>query len=137
MDCFRLLESSKQECTIATRGLSKLRHMLRKERADGESEISGPSSAGAPAVAPSSHPANTTVQRPVLEAAQVPAPPQAHQHIQDMNFRFPVTGFDDPPPYQWEEWDYSSLGNINFDVNLDASEFEALFQSTEGSNQMF
>ncbi len=140
MDCFQLLESNKQECTIATRGLSKLRHMLRKERADVESGSSRPSSAGAPAVAPSSHPAKEqaiAAQHPAPEAVQVAVLPQAHQYIQDMNFKFPVTGFDGPPPYQWEEWDYSSLGNINFDVNLDASEFEALFHSAEGGNQMF
>jgi hypothetical protein len=114
--------------------------MLRKERADVESGSSRPSSAGAPAVAPSSHPAKEqaiAAQHPAPEAVQVAVLPQAHQYIQDMNFKFPVTGFDGPPPYQWEEWDYSSLGNINFDVNLDASEFEALFHSAEGGNQMF
>jgi hypothetical protein len=89
MDCFQLLESNKQECTIATRGLSKLRHMLRKERADVESGSSRPSSAGAPAVAPSSHPAKEqaiAAQHPAPEAVQVAVLPQAHQYIQDMNF---------------------------------------------------
>lgn len=142
LDCFRLLESSKQECTIATRGLAKLRHMLRKEHPGEEPEGSRPSSSDrveVGVVPPQARPSSAPKNQEVLPAQHLSMPGTSciapQPQIQDENFNINTSSFDNPPPYQWEEWDYSSLGNINFDVNLDASEFEALFM--EGSNMMF
>jgi hypothetical protein len=48
---------------------------------------------------------------------------------------FPSSTYGQYQPFQlqWSDVDYSSLDNLNFDVDLDASQFDILFQNIEGT----
>ncbi|KAH7370091.1 hypothetical protein BKA65DRAFT_602631 [Rhexocercosporidium sp. MPI-PUGE-AT-0058] len=83
LECFRVLEESTEESTIASRGLAKLKSML--------GEKSGSLSFD------TNNQPNTSLQN------------------------------------TWPEYDYLSFDNINFDVDLDASQFEALFQGFDAT----
>jgi hypothetical protein len=55
------------------------------------------------------------------------------------NFFTSANNFGQPnlePQYQWDDFDNSTLDNIDFDVDLDANQFDVLFQNIEG-NKMF
>lgn len=128
LECFRLLEDGEQqrESTIATRGLQKLKDILR----DGAKPQKTPET-DLPKI-PSS-------PRGFLTSTESMNYPTAVSNITAQGSdAFPSeNNFGHPQPqYQWTDLDYSSLENINFDVDLDASQFDILFQNIEG-NKMF
>jgi hypothetical protein len=143
LECFRLLGEGRDENTIATRGLRKLREMLRKTPGEqssrpGSGSSDAPTRRFAPPPAPVSK-SSLTSDSTSMSEVQLNAPQEQESDSQpafnSQNQAFAPTGFEDPPPYQWAEWE-NSFDNFNFDVNLDASQFEALFH-IDGGTGMF
>ena len=133
LECFRLLEAGERrsESTIATRGLQKLKEILR----DGKRTRKSPQ---------------------VDQGLKNPPPPQNYESsAQNMNYAAAHPNIVAPGAmdwgqgtagqtnlggsyrYPWADFDYSSLDNINFDVDLDAGQFDVLFQNIEESKMMF
>jgi hypothetical protein len=125
LECFRLLEEGEQqrESTIATRGLQKLKDILR----DGAK--------------PQRTPEREAHRNPSESRSTVPGVPNYLAKISNMtpndqnmfSSSDPFSQPQPPPQYLWSDFDYSSLDNINFDVDLDASQFDVLFQNIEGT----
>jgi hypothetical protein len=130
LECFKLLEDGQKqrESTIATRGLQKLKDILRdgaKPRRTPEADF----------------PTNPSPPRNFLSSTESVNHPAANANMAASGSNiFPSESTFGKPPlapqYQWTDFDYSSLDNINFDVDLDASQFEVLFQNFEG-NKLF
>ncbi|KUJ10776.1 uncharacterized protein LY89DRAFT_739766 [Mollisia scopiformis] len=121
LECFRILESSREDSTIATRGLQKLRIMLR-EKASGDAS-SGDESTGSKA----------SFSKQQRDSPTSFAPPNQFQQAPSTMYQStPVSGSEmNQLPSQWQ-WD---LGSLDFDV--DYSQFEALFQNIDNSREMF
>ena len=125
LECFRLLEDGQQqrESTIATRGLQKLKDILR----DGAK--------------PRRTPEREMPKKPLKPQGFFPESPtypaiHANAMVHDPNAFSSGNLLGQPQPvsqYQWTDFDYSSLDHINFDVDLDASQFDVLFQNIEGT----
>lgn len=139
LECFRLLGEGKDENTIATRGLRMLREMLKRtpDGGEGSRPMSGSGSPNGSAAAARSAPLPPSSKSigPTPLAMFPTFPPT--QHLAQENVAQPQpspafgpTGFEDPPPYQWANWE-NSFDDFNFGVNLDPSQFEALFQFEE------
>lgn len=143
LECFRLLGEGKDESTIATRGLKKLREMLKKTPDGGEGSRPGSESGSlnGSSTARSAPPPPSAKSVGPTPMAMFPAFPPTQHFAQEnaaqaqQNPAFTPTGFDNPPPYQWADWG-DSFDDFNFGVNLDPSQFEALFQLEERS-EMF
>ena len=137
LDCFRLLESKTEESTIATRGLKKLRDILRDGSSRRENRVgsknSRPVSADEGAAKDSSKPQNLQAQEDRIHD-QVTEPiiptqdPKSYVGVGEVN----EASFQD----QWVDTDYSFLENFNFDI-LDANQFEELFQDMDAKNEIF
>ncbi|KAG0645374.1 transcription factor [Hyphodiscus hymeniophilus] len=128
LECFRLLEAGEQrrESTIATRGLQKLKDILRDGKRKRSPDMEQPKNPSPPR----NYPSSTHDMHYPQERANIGAP---------MSNIYSGDAFGQPslvPQYQWTDFDYSSLDNINFDVDLDPNQFDALFQNIEG-NKMF
>jgi hypothetical protein len=145
LECFRLLGDGGDENTIATRGLKKLKEMLKMAPHGGEG--SGPGSgsegsSGASAARSAPLPPSSKSVGPTPMAMFPPFPPTQHFAQENAVPAEPSpalapTGFEDPPPYQWADWDNSfDFDDFSFDANLDPSQFEALFR-LEGRGEMF
>lgn len=130
LECFRLLEAGEKqrESTIATRGLQKLKDILRdgaKQRRSPEHKNPSP---------PRNFMASISSEREPLNYPGTNL--NANMVASGSNVFSSGDNFGQPnlaPQYQWTDFDYSSLDNINFDVDLDAGQFEVLFQNIEGS----
>lgn len=128
MDCFRVLERSKDESTIATRGLQKLRNLL-SEGSGGRDQITKAQlSQPAEQVPP---PLASSMDASGKYNAQPPIPPRSLEPLPLLPMRYSNFGM---PPVQdtWADFEYFSSDNFNFNVDLDASQFEALFQNIDG-----
>ena len=128
-----MLESSRDESTMATRGLQRLRNILQTASAGGRSLQGG-----------------SNLCPRALDLAHEPQRPQ--QFETDVNLcqgTQPVAHIQNPLPsswdgkslevpshHSWPELDFPSFENVNFDVDLDASEFETLFQNFD-PNEFF
>jgi hypothetical protein len=125
LECFKLLEEGEQrESTIATRGLQKLKDILR----DGAK----------PQITETNLPKNPSPPRNFLASTESMNNPATDNFMaaHGTNASRPGNTYNEPHTahqYQWTDFDYSSLDNINFDVDLDASQFDMLFQNIEGS----
>ena len=130
LGCFRLLESGerRRETTIATRGLQKLKDILRDGKGHrGSSEADQVKNLSLPRNQLASH-----------EAIGYPAP-NTNLASPDSNDVYSGNGAgqtNPEPQYQWMDFDYSSLDDISFDVDLDVAQFDVLFQNIEG-NKLF
>jgi hypothetical protein len=145
LECFRLLSEAKNTNTIAARGLMKLREMLKKAPQGENTSSSRPSSSGVDVDNPAPTASPTTVrslpnsipQASSSAAIQQPYHPAVQNIVPEVeNSGFVPIGFEEPPPYAWSDWTSQSFDDFNFDVNLDASQFEALFR-LESNNEMF
>lgn len=123
LECFRLLEEGEnhRESTIATRGLKKLKDILRdgaKPRRSPEMET------------PQKIPEPRSCQPPINYSA-----PIANTMSHDPSTFSSANTYGQYQLFQlqWTDIDYSSLDNLDFDVDLDASQFDALFQNFEGT----
>ena len=130
LECFKLLEAEerRRESTIATRGLQKLKDILRdgaKRRKSPEADLETNS------FPPRSFLSSTeTMIFPATNSNTAASGPDVFTSAND---------FGQPSlesQYQWDDFDNSTLDNIDFDVDLDANQFDVLFQSIEG-NKMF
>jgi hypothetical protein len=128
LDCFRLLESRNEESTMATRGLKKLRDILRKGSTGRDNRVGGknsrPGFADDEVATDSSKSQNfqTSGDRTddKLAGSIIPThDPKSYATIGEFN----ETSFQD----QWLDTDYSFLENINFDVDMDVNQFLELF----------
>lgn len=131
LECFRLLEDGElsRESTIATRGLRKLRDILRdgaKARKSPEREPKNPS----PPRAFQTSSEFTTYPTPAPAANTLAS---SGTNVFPAGNSFAQNQFAPVSQHQWEEMDYSSLDNLDFDVDLDASQFDILFQKFEGN----
>jgi hypothetical protein len=124
MECFRLLEDGvhERESTIATRGLQKLKDILR----DGAKLQ--PKASEREALQSSAEPLKYH-NKPRVQ------PEQPNAMSQESTF-YPLDSQQPQslPPIQWtSDLDYSSLDNLNFDVDIDTSQFDILFQTIDES----
>ncbi|KAH9213722.1 hypothetical protein DL95DRAFT_436295 [Leptodontidium sp. 2 PMI_412] len=158
LECFRLLEGSRNESTIASRGLAKLKSMLGEK--SGEARGMGregvdnasrqrPPPPPTPAVSNSQqqsqpyHPTSSSSTSSNFNILQ--PPPEQLQFPTAPTYQTPYTDIDDfstasNPSIShtglqnaWSEFDSLSFDNINFDVDLDASQFEVLFQGIDAT----
>jgi len=147
LECFRVLEGSKDESTIATRGLQKLRNMLGDGASGGRAATNHEPTraAAAPVDAPLPNPNSNpnTNQNPNLQYTHGAFDPVTYQPS-DQGFHMaypnaPLSGSFGQPMLQnqWPDLDYASFENINFDVDLDASQFEALFYNIDTNSELF
>lgn len=124
LECFRLLEAGEKqrESTIATRGLQKLKDILRhgaKQPKSPDADV----------------PKNVSPPRSYMSSEALSFPGM------NANLAFNSNALSGnslgqtslAPEYQWTDFDFSSLDNVNFDVDLDAGQFDVLFQNIEGS----
>ncbi|PQE13532.1 C6 zinc finger domain protein [Rutstroemia sp. NJR-2017a WRK4] len=113
LDCLQVLEECSDSSLIAKRGLMRLRDILEKRCAD-----KMPSDESISKSAPTSLLINSSklIYGPVESTSAGVRASDTHQD-------FP--GFDSA--VDWENFDFSSLENINFDVDLAAHDFETLF----------
>ena len=123
LECFRLLEAGEKqrESTIATRGLQKLKDILRdgaKQRKSPEADFPRNLSS------PRNYQSFESLNCPSTNENMAP-----NAYSSGNNFIQPHR----ESQHQWTDFDYSSLDNINFDVDIDASQFDILFQNIEGS----
>ncbi|KAL2072057.1 hypothetical protein VTL71DRAFT_11400 [Oculimacula yallundae] len=155
LDCFRLLESNKEDTsTIASRGLAKLKSMLgekndaTKRAALVADAIQHAQSSGASTIQSN----RNQIPAPSLNIGQVP-PPLGQAHFSNLDISsaqyqtIPFAGTSDfntnlnsnlsvaaaEMQNTWPAYDYTSFDNINFDVDLDVSQFEVLFQGIDGT----
>jgi hypothetical protein len=113
LDCLQVLEECSDSSLIAKRGLMRLRDILEKRCADKMSSDESISKS-----APTSLLINSSklIYGPVESTSAGVRASDAHQD-------FP--GFDSA--VDWENFDFTSLENINFDIDLTAHDFETLF----------
>jgi hypothetical protein len=113
LDCLQVLEECSDSSLIAKRGLMRLRDILEKRCAD-----KVPSEENASRSAPTSLLINSSklIYGPVESAN---AGVRASDTLPDLS------GFD--AAVDWENFDFSSIENINFDIDLAAHDFETLF----------
>jgi len=134
MECFRMLESSRDESTMATRGLQRLRHILQTASASGKS-LQGGSNLCPRALDLAKEP-QMSQQFEALDAN----PYQGTQPVALIQNTLPSSwdgkSLEVPSHQNWPELDFPSFENVNFDVDLDASEFETLFQNFD-PNEFF
>lgn len=123
LECFRILESSREDSTIATRGLQKLRTMLR-EKAGGDVSSEEESTI------------STTFNRPQYPPASfTPSVQENFQQESSAIYRNEMAAGGDLSqtgmPSQWQ-WDLEFL-----DYDVDYSQFEALFHNIDRNKETF
>jgi hypothetical protein len=134
MECFRMLESSRDESTMATRGLQRLRNILQAASASGRS-LQGGSNLCPRALDLAKEP-QMSQQFETLDANPYQGT-QPDTHIQNtLSASWDGKCLEVPSHQSWPELDFPSFENVNFDVDLDASEFETLFQNFD-PNEFF
>lgn len=127
IECFRILEGGPGKNTIATRGLHKLREILRKRSDNWDDEAEAEASSPRDLVAVEARPSSSS------RARQEFTGPQG----EDSNFAFVSDqNAGRSSDHQWPEIDFTTFEDINWDVNLDAGQFEALFEEIEGNHNM-
>ncbi|CZT01692.1 uncharacterized protein RCO7_01911 [Rhynchosporium graminicola] len=153
LDCFIVLEGSREESTMASRGLTKLKSMLSEKSGDTKrgaftgntaaqyhqtsaaSDIGQRYTTTLSPTAVLSRPPSTTesVQYSNTEQDFAHYPGDTVMSVKDFN-----DNFNSGPPApacqdSWPAYDYFSIDNINFDIDLDVSQLEALFQGIDGT----
>ena len=125
LECFKLLEDGQRqrESTIATRGLQKLKDIIRdgaKPNRTPENEI----------------PKKPSESQGIFPESPTYGAPYTNEMGHDSN-AFSSGGLQSEPQpssqYLWNDLDYSSLDLLNFDVDLDASQFDILFENLDGT----
>ncbi|KAK0106282.1 hypothetical protein ONS96_003922 [Cadophora gregata f. sp. sojae] len=166
LECFRLLEGTAEESTIASRGLMKLTKMLSEKSGSPPTQGTEASSQQTPSAdsisgsrqgfpsasisAPSTQldtGANTMRTNAPLPSVQsqydvTDKPSASYQNASFMDMsgynisntsqpvsNLPAIGLQNT----WSDYEYLSYDNINFDIDLDASQFEALFQGFDSA----
>ncbi len=140
LDAFRLLEGVPGESTIATRGLWKLRKLLGERPMVKETK-------------PGTVPLDTDgAKTDVLKNDLDPSSSSGHQAPNSSDFVFqgsnqlslsysdePFAGsnLESPSFQEWHSFNFSDISNINFDVDVDFSQFEPLFFNDEFNPQIF
>ncbi|PVH76458.1 hypothetical protein DL98DRAFT_292932 [Cadophora sp. DSE1049] len=164
LECFRLLEGTAEESTIASRGLMKLKKMLSEKSGSPPRHVAEmPRPPPPPTVSDSRQPIlstsistssintgansdpNTANPTLPLEQPQYTATDPTFTSYQNAPF-MGMSGFNTDSNSQpvsnlptvglqnaWPDYEYLSYDNINFDVDLDASQFEALFQGIDAT----
>ncbi|RDW59586.1 hypothetical protein BP6252_12673 [Coleophoma cylindrospora] len=119
LDCFRLLERSQEDSTIARQGLKQLREFLnnRKWKKDHAAEPASPMATNVRVAQSVPSVDNSALYQPAQQSIVSTAPTED-----------PLAGYD------FSNMDNSLLEYLNFDANLDSSEWETLFQNVEGSS---
>jgi hypothetical protein len=133
MECFRMLESSRDESTMATRGLQRLRHILQAASVVGTSQGGSDPCPRAPELVKESQ-----MSQPfeTLNANTYPVPQPVARTQNTLPSFWYGKSMEAPSPQSWPDLEFPSFENVNFDVDLDASQFETLFQSFD-SNEVF
>ncbi|KAG4435384.1 hypothetical protein IFR05_009127 [Cadophora sp. M221] len=159
LECFRLLEGSRDESssTIASRGLAKLKGMLGEKSGEGK-EVVGSQGVDDPSrqrpmtppavynFQPSQQYDPTSSSSTITNVNTLQPPPEQLQYPSAPTYQTtPFTAMSDfgtntnsGMPHvslqnAWSEFDCLSFDDINFDVDLDASQFEALFQGIDAT----
>lgn len=142
LECFRLLERSQEESTIARQGLKQLREFLNFRKWKGAQTAPEPSYDVH--INPTSHPHTGTSlddNNNSGSSSVVPMPQQAYGYQPGESFA--GYEFNNPHfhqaqnPQQWTNMDDSLLEYLNFDANLDTAEWDTLFQNVEGNNPLY
>lgn len=118
VECFRILESSRDDSTIATRGLQKLRDMLQKKAGDSSSGDESNNSNASPFAKRKASPTSYNAQTPNEQFQNL----QTSMTYQNQ----PMIATDglSQLPSQWQ----SNFGSLDFDIDYSTLEqFEALF----------
>ncbi|TGO55343.1 hypothetical protein BCON_0093g00150 [Botryotinia convoluta] len=115
MDAFKMLESCQETSTIARRGLEQLRDILRRGTSSTEEALAQVQD-HRNAARDASSSINSSKQRNL--EFRMPEPMTT----------FPGLNINDPcSRVDWENIDFDTIEDINFDTDLSASDFEALF----------
>lgn len=120
LECLNLLESRREENHVANRGLQSLRNLLRdaSSRPKAQSEMAYPRA---------------------LELIKVAGESQGRstdsEDIPPFTVKEPINGTQNG--LSWPELEFPSFQNVDFDVELDVSEFESLFNSWDPNNDVF
>lgn len=121
LECFSLIDAEKDKNTIAYRGLRNLKEVLKKLPGSGcpETSGSGEEIRDAP---------DTSMKANLLPVVTQTLESQAQAFVPESMFAQTEHVSTAPPPYQpYSPWD-NTFDEFNFDMNVDASQFEALFQ---------
>jgi hypothetical protein len=134
LDCFRVLESSRDESMIARRGLQKLQNLLRDTWSF--SERSGEGSASDIVNSEMQTSPNTRHPQSSLIA---PISSTPHQTVSGNEASLSFFGYAPDPvdENQWPEFDCNALQNLDFDADVEASQFDAFFHSIDDKDHLF
>ncbi|KAF5867961.1 putative c6 zinc finger domain-containing protein [Botrytis fragariae] len=117
MDAFKMLESCQETSTIARRGLEQLRDILRRGASSTEEALAEVQN-HRDAARDASSSINSSKQRHSEFRMPEPMAP------------FPGLNINDPcSRVDWENVDFDTIEDINFDTDFSASDFEALFHN--------
>ena len=166
LECFRLLEGTAGESTIASRGLMKLKKMLSEKSGSPSRPASSQTSNQTPPKVntrqqlPWGSTMSSVINHNAGSNTNVPNPPLAREQSQCRATDPLFTSYQNAPflnmnalninnagqaiasnpnvpsvgmQNTWPDYDYLSYDNINFDVDLDASQFEDLFHGIDAT----
>lgn len=136
LDCFKWLEADQETSMLAKRALRQLRELLSKGVAKsdpGRQENSSP-------IIAYTHPARPTSQNSYTQQgdAQSFMVTSNVQHLDSRAFYQPAQEVINPlSQYNWPGMGFTPMENLNFDLDLDESQFETLFKNIEGSQPTY
>jgi len=157
LECFRLLEGTAEESTIASRGLMKLKKMLSEKSGSPPRPGSSQASSQPPPTSYTASTTNSIIDPNAGSNTNAHKPPLAREQSQYMATEPLFASYQNPPVVYmtglnnnntsqstpnlptvemqnpWPNCEYFPYDNINFDVDLDASQFEALFQGIDAA----
>ncbi|THV55382.1 hypothetical protein BGAL_0009g00320 [Botrytis galanthina] len=117
VDAFKMLESCQETSTIARRGLEQLQDILRRGTSSTEEPLAQVQNYR-DADGDASSSINTSKQR------------NSEFRMPESMTSFPGLNINDPcSRVDWENVDFETIEDINFDTDLSASDFEALFHN--------
>lgn len=117
MDAFKMLENCQKTSTMAKRGLQQLRDILRRGTSIPQEDL-----AQVQIHDDRAHNASNSINPPMQQNADFRLP--------EAMTTFPGLDVNDPSStVDWENVDFDTIEDLNFDVDLSACDFEALFHS--------
>lgn len=133
LGCLSLLESRRDENTVANRGLQSLGNLLRNASSSPrtQSEIAYPRALELIKVAGESE-RNSTFREDFGNSSQSTV---QEQETLDSNLKDKT--METRPGNFGPELEFTSFEHVNFDVKLDASQFEFLFQRWDPNSEVF
>ncbi|TGO83059.1 hypothetical protein BPOR_0709g00050 [Botrytis porri] len=117
MDAFRMLETCQETNTIARRGLQQLRDILRRGTSSTEEALAQVKD-------------HSNAARDASNSIHSPEQQNPEFRMPETMTTFPGLDINDPSSRKdWENVDFDTIEDINFDADLSASDFEALFHN--------